>query len=277
MALGPLRLIDAARVARIARSMHPDIVHVHWVPNGVVGLMVRTPWVLHVHGSDIRGLGPLRRYPFHLLMRAATRVVYATPDLARWVLPVRPDADYLPAPIDERTSSPGREWDVVVASRAAASKGSAVAAATVERLLREDPRLRIAAVDGPDFSSLAVRLPFGAKEAFVERLARSRVVVGQFRVPALGISELEAMSVARPVVTNVDLSLYPDPPPVVVARTAEDAALGVRRLLDSPGEADALGLAGQQWVRNQHSPAAVGSRALAVYHRAIAQGDVAIP
>ncbi|MEO8468047.1 MAG: glycosyltransferase [Chloroflexota bacterium] len=275
--LGPLRVIDAAKVARVARAMHPDIVHVHWVPNGIVGLMVRTPWVLHVHGSDIRDLGLLRRSPFHVLIRAASRVVYSTPDLARWVLPLRPDADYLPTPIAIRASMPDRDWDVLVASRGAASKGSAVAAAAVELLLEQDPRLRIAAVDGPDFNARAVRLPFVSKAAFVERLARSRVVMGQFRVPALGISELEAMSVARPVVTNVDLTFYKDPPPVVVATSPQAAAVGVRRLLDAPAEADALGLAGQRWVRAHYSPDSVGSEVLAIYRRALDDAGTEVP
>jgi glycosyltransferase involved in cell wall biosynthesis len=270
---GPSRVIDAARAARRARSLKPDVVHVHWVPNGIVGLMLGCPWILHVHGSDFRNLDRLRRHPYSFLLRAATEVVYATPDLARWVLPVRPDAELLPPAIPIRPGRSERDWDVLVASRAALSKGSDISAATVTRLLGEDPGLRIAAVDGPDFASPAVRLGFGPKEAFVERLARSRVVVGQFRVPALGISELEAMSVGRPVVTNIDLGLYPDPPPVVVARDAEAAATAIRRLLDTPAEADALGLAGERWVRDHHSPAAVASAALAVYRQALAARD----
>jgi glycosyltransferase involved in cell wall biosynthesis len=266
---GPLRLLDAARVARAARARRPDVVHVHWVPNGVVGLMVGVPWVLHAHGSDIRDLDPIRRRPYRLLIRAATRVVYATPDLARWVLPLRPDAEYLPAAIPLRSATDERDFDVLLASRAALSKGSDVAAAAVAILRREHADLRIAAVDGPDFRADAIRLPFGPKATFLERLARARVVVGQFRVPALGISELEAMSMARPVVTNVDLRLYPDPPPVVVAEDAAAVARAVGRLLDDPAEADAMGEAGQGWVRRWHSPDAVATRALAVYRQAI--------
>ncbi|HEX5590254.1 MAG TPA: glycosyltransferase [Candidatus Limnocylindrales bacterium] len=267
---GPLRLIDAARVARAARALRPDVVHVHWVPNGVVGLMVGVPWVLHAHGSDIRDLDPIRRHSYGLLVRAATCVVYATPDLARWVLPLRPDAEHLPVAIPIRSATGEADLDVLLASRAAPSKGSGVAAAAVAILRRERADLRIAAVDGPDFSVDAIRLPFGPKATFLERLGRARVVVGQFRVPALGVSELEAMSMARPVVTNVDVRLYPDPPPVVVAEDAAAVARAVGRLLDDPSEAEEVGEAGQRWVRSWHSPDAVATRVLAVYRRAIA-------
>lgn len=266
---GPLRAIDAANAARAARRWSADIAHVHWVPNGLAGVLFGSPWVLHAHGSDIRGLDRVRRLLFEPLVRSATAVVYATPDLAPVVRAIRPDATHLPVAIPRATVAPEREWDVIVASRAAYSKGSEVASAAVAALLTNDERLRIGAVDGPDFDSAAVRLAFGPKDEFVRRLARARVVIGQFRVPALGVSELEAMSVGRPVVTNVDLRLYDPPPPVLVAADAAAAAREVRRLLDDPAAGDALGLAGKRWVEANHAPDVIAARAMQIYQDAI--------
>lgn len=39
----PPRLVTAGRAARALRRLRPDIVHVHWVPNGLVPVLARQP------------------------------------------------------------------------------------------------------------------------------------------------------------------------------------------------------------------------------------------
>ncbi len=90
----PLRLLAAARVARAVRRLRPDVVHIHWAPNGIVGVLARRPYVLHAHGDDVRALNIWRRLAFRWLIDRAALIVYSTPDLARYV-----DGEWLPNPV----------------------------------------------------------------------------------------------------------------------------------------------------------------------------------
>jgi glycosyltransferase involved in cell wall biosynthesis len=269
---GPVRVYDAWRTARAIKRLKPDVVHVHWVPNGIVGIFLDVPWVLHCHGSDIRDLSRLRRAPYRWLVQRASGVAYSTPDLATVVVGLRPDAVYLPTPIARRDPTDERSWDVMIASRAHWSKGSEVAFEAARRLRGRSPRLQIAAVDGPDFEEGAERLKFTPKPEFVTQLARSRVVLGQFRLQALGIAEMEAMSVGRPVVTSVNRSLYPVPPPVRTARTPEEVVIAVEELLRDGRAADELGAAGRSWVLEHHDPAHIGERLHGLYQQVVSGG-----
>lgn len=264
--LAPLRVFDAALVARRVRALRPDIIHIHWVPNGIVGLFTDVPWVLHCHGSDIRELNALRRAIFEPVIRRASAVVYSTPDLRTAVERLRSDAIYLPTPVRLPDLLPQeRTWDVMLASRAASVKGAEIAFAGLATLHSDLPNLRSIAVDGPVFQPIASRLEFGPKETFLDHLGRSRVVVGQFRLAALGIAELEAMSLGRPVVSGADPALYPQPPPIRYARSANDVRREVRELLDNPEAADELGRRGRDWVARHFDPERIADTAMALY------------
>src|SRR5690606_12792222 len=79
-----------------------DVVHLHMGTLTDQLRFVRRPWVVHVHGTD----NPARLYDaawrprIERELAGASAVVYATPDLAEHTRPYRPDAIYLPQPID---------------------------------------------------------------------------------------------------------------------------------------------------------------------------------
>lgn len=268
------RLLEAIRLARLIARMRPDIVHIHWLPNALVGLFLRVPWVIHCHGSDIRNLSGWRRHAYPRLLRRATAVVYSTPDLAAAVLAYRADATYAPTPVADSPDTAQITRDVLVASRAARIKGSHIAAEALRLLVQARPNLRVAAVDGPDFDHPATRLPFTTKSDFLREVGSSRIIMGQFVLQALGISELEAMSCARPVVTSVDLTLYPEPPPVLSHSEPARIAEYVAQLLDDQELAERLGAAGRTWVRRYHSHAHVRHLLLSMYQGAL--GEVGV-
>lgn len=241
----PLRLWHAVQVASHVRAARPDVVHIHWVPNGIVGPLVRTPWVLHARGSDVRGA---RAWVFKPILRAATAVLTSTPDLIPLV-----GGEHIPNPVAIREGGGGGEWEVGIASAPTPIKGTALA---------EE------ALNGLNARIWRTRTPI-PKEDFIERLARSRVVVGQLKLGVLGNVELEAMSVARPVVAYVDARWYADVPPVMSARTPAEVRSAVRYLLSHPDEAEALGRAAQSWVRRHHDPIVIADRLQAIYRSVV--------
>jgi Glycosyltransferase len=73
------------------------------------------------------------------------------------------------------------------------------------------------------------------------------------RQGSLGLSELEAMSAGRPVITGIDWNLYPeDPPPVIAAANADGIVAAVEKLKDDEGELARLSRDGREWVRRNH-------------------------
>lgn len=261
----PLRVVDAARVARRARALDPDVVHVHWVPNGIIGPLIGRPWVLHAHGDDIRALNAWRRLAFAPLVRLADAMLVSTPDLLRFA---RADAALLPTPVPTLESSVTATWDVLVCSAALPVKGSPVAFETLRRLARLRPGIRLAAHDGPAYEDGPWdRLPWATKAEFRHRLASARVVLGQFRLGALGVADLEAMATGRPVLTWVREGIYPEPPPVHSSRDPSDLARRVAELLDDDDAARAAGTAAADWVARTHGPERVARQLIAVYRR----------
>lgn len=203
-----------ARLARRAASS--DLLHVHvasvvrhtgWVPR---------PYVLHLHGTDIRTHQYL---PEHagLIRRAVERaaaVLYSTPDLAehvRW----RPDATLMPVPIDVAALPPWRPDSrptVVFASRWESVKGLAVQLAVADAIRRRSPEVRLLGIDWGSGAAQArahgVELvPRLSHAAFLDLLATAHVVVGQ-PTGMLAASELEAVGIGVPVVAPLEPGWY---------------------------------------------------------------------
>src|SRR5579864_3083272 len=47
------RLVMYLPVALELRRQHPEVLHIHWVQMGVIGLMSGQPFFLSAHGSDV--------------------------------------------------------------------------------------------------------------------------------------------------------------------------------------------------------------------------------
>lgn len=254
----PARAAALIEAAVDVWRLHPDVVHVHWAPNSPVGVLAGKPWLLHLHGSDIRGT---RSRLYSPLIRRAAAVVVATPDL----LPlVRRPAIHIPTAIEERDLGGGEHWQVGIASAARPVKGQSIVQAALELL----PDIAAWAGDAPMWRGRAnvTPLPIVDHASFVSRLAETRIVIGQFGLGVIGNVELEAMSVGRPVIAWCEERWYgDDPPPVLNARSARGIADHVARLLRSPTEADQIGRAGQAWVRRNNAPVRVAGELLALY------------
>lgn len=256
----PLRYREAKRVAGAIRESMSDLVHIHWLPNALAATVEpdrMPPWVLHVHGDDIRGVRGWRLPHYVKLLRQANAVVFSTPDLAPIVRHWRPDAQWLPAPIPPQTIHAVRRYDVLVNAQAHPQKGSRTAFAALRLIHAADPSLRLAAMEGAAYEQgpwdCIQRMP---KEQFHSLLAGAGVVIGQFATGALGIADLETMALNRPLVTWVQSGTYKTVPPISNARNPQEIADAV---LSNPTQR------GADWVASEHSPESVAEKAMAVY------------
>lgn len=214
------RSVDLARFTAAARTA--DVLHVHFGHFAYYAWAARRPYLLHLHGTDVRanlhrrGLGELTS----AAIRRAGAVVYSTPDLAEAVTALRPDAVWLPAPIapglgDAAAGAAGTATAgdhpavprVVFASRWDAVKGLEEQIALAQEIHRWRPDVELVGVDWgtgtEDARSAGVRLVAKLPaERFRALLESADVVIGQLASGALGVTDLEAMAIGRPLVAR---------------------------------------------------------------------------
>lgn len=254
--------IGAVWVARLRwLARRHDIVHVHSASTLAHSRLGAPRFVLHCHGTDVRTAqyDPARQDGIRAGLRDAEAVFYSTPDLAEHVLPHRPDAVYLPVPVDVANVprwQPARDKPrVVFASRWSPDKDSATQLALARDLVAAvGDRADIVGLDwGPqaaDATALGVRLlPRADHETYLRWLAGAHVVVGQ-SAGILAVSEVEALATGVPMVVPVTLPLYAGSPPPVLGGNVADAVSAVESLLDGTQPHDPE--TGRDWASKEH-------------------------
>lgn len=262
--LGRVRYVPflARRAVALGRA---DVVHVHSANN--VRLlrergMPRRPYLLHLHGTDIRERwpDPAHRAEIQAAVDGAFAVYYTTPDLAENALRARPDAVHMPAFVEAGTLpawAPGPRRRVVYVSRWSAVKGAPEVLALARRLAELLPSdVEQVGLDwGPDAEEArraGVRLvPRLAHAEYLELLASAHVCVGQ-ATSVLGVSELEAMAVGPPLASvGEHLSAPATGAPPVLEGAVDDVAERVVAALADP-RATAAALGSRRWVLTHH-------------------------
>lgn len=270
--VSPLRFFDWLRLARLLRRGHYDAVHIHYAYLGIVGLIARVPYVLHCHGDDVRDLDRRAWAPLiRLAIRRAAHVYYSTPDLREALFRIRPDAEFLPNPIDiehfRPLPLPADAEDILIACALSENKGVGHILDACEILAEDRPLTRIDAISGGTATSRGDQLPnvllllHQPRTKLPGVIARHRVIIGQVHEGAVGMVELEALACGRPVISRFTYhEAYAEPPPFVDAANGREIADAAVRLLDDPAEAARVGAAGRAWVVQNHNAATIAER-----------------
>jgi glycosyltransferase involved in cell wall biosynthesis len=285
LAAVPWRLLDLRRVIGRLNTEHFDILHVHWASYGLIGDVGRIPFVVQCHGSDVRGRMTNRvlRTALTRILRSAGAVLCITPDLLPTVRHVCPEAQFMPAPIDTEHFAPApalgprettRPWSILLFARLDASKGADIAMDGVARFGRRHPEVRIRTLDWGAHRHRFRRL-YGDRFEFVPRvtpdevaeLIRSAdVVVGQFALGALGLSELQAMSCGKPVIASFRFpDAYLTPPPLLSAHTPSQIEARLETVMAQTEYAAAVGRDARQWVIGHHDKRVLAAQLESVY------------
>lgn len=284
--LGPIsvianRFVDAKSLTKKIKKERYDIVHIHYAYFGMLGILGGYDYWLHCHGTDIRRnqYHPLYKHITSPSMKRANTLLYSTPDLKIHAERKRKDAIFLPNPIQtslfEPTPLPKQDnRKILLISRIDAIKGVDSAFKALESIKKNNPSVSIDAfLWGPELDKYKDQnfvnwIPTMKHEEISKLIQNYHIVVGQFHLGILGMSEMEAMACARPVVCDFTYgSWYPQEPPVVQAKTVEEIAGRIQELLDDPSMCEDIGEAGRNWVMNNHDYIAVAKRLAEMYEK----------
>lgn len=283
----PLRVRALVAAAVAARRLRPDLVHVHYARQGWMAAVAGRPYLIHCHGTDVRGVAPTSAWGRAIApwMAGARRVLFATPDLATWVRAFRPDGLFIPNPIVIHPQLPpdGPMVDLFVGVRFDPVKGSGQVVETIDRLLQLRPHTSLTLVDQGIERERAIRaisrrattmttMDFAPHGSMPGIFARHRMAMGQMAVGALGNYELEAMAAGLPTAASFRYpEAYDAPPPLIEADTPNRTAARLAAMLDDEAARRELGLAARSWVAQHHGTAAIARDMYAIYAKVITE------
>lgn len=260
----PFRLAAYRPAIDRLRRGNYDIIHIHWLTQGITGELSGRPYFVQVHGSDVHLnlRNPVYRAVTRSVLGRARAVFYVTPDLREPLREVSGKLRYLPNPVDVDAlvpkAVPTRVEKVLIFTRLDPAKGVDRIFPAVERLSRI---VEVAALDWGQLATAYVRT-HGRWVDFVRPVPHAEIgpflhqfdaVIGQMRRGSLGLSEIESLAAGRPVISGIDWGLYPgDPPPVIGARDPDAIIAAVEQLKQSQPEIEGLSNAGIAWATRNH-------------------------
>ncbi len=280
----PARLQEWLDVNRQVASGGYDIVHIHFAYLGWIGILGRYPYFLHCHGSDVRRdlHDRLRRWPIVTSLRRARAVLFVTPDLAPVVRPIRPDAIFLPDPVNTDRFAPNhtlaeRRPRILIGSSLYPIKRVDIAFEAIRTLLARHPDVQVTAIDqGPERQryygtpgvTFVPPVPYQEMPALIQA---HDLVVGQFGLGILSMVELESMACGKPVVCHFNYGdWYPELPPVLSTNQPAQAADYLSALIEDPALRRQSGERGRAWVEEQHGYLTIAQRLEQIYREDLA-------
>ena len=279
--LGPLVPMMVASFVHAARdaARDADLVHAHWLPGGWVAARTGRPFLVTLHGSDVELAERVPRLARLVLRhaRVAVGVSRAVADAAKRFgardVRVIPNGVELPAEVGEEARPP----EVLYAGRLAKEKGVLEllqAANLVTQCYKERGWRLVVVGDGP----LRRRVPgargFVPPGELARLYGRAAVVACPSRREGFGVTCLEAMAHARPVVASDvgglrDLVLDGETGLLVPPRDPAALRAALERLLADAGLRRRLGDAGRARALERFSWQAVTEQTLAAYDAAL--------
>ncbi len=262
----PIRLAAYLPTINRLRRGRYDVVHIHWLTNGIVGVLSGRKFFAQAHGSDLHVNlnNPVYRRVTLSVLKSAKAVFYVTPNLKTYLNGYEDKLIYLPNPVDMRGIAAGFRAPTEVAkglifTRLDPVKGVDQIFPAVEAL---SGMVRVTALNwGPLAASYVKR--YSRFVDFVPRVPHAHigpflqqfdVVIGQMRQGILSLMEIEALAAGRPLITGVNWDLYrADPPPVAHATNAREIIEYVQRLRAKPDELARLSREGRAWAVRNHS------------------------
>jgi glycosyltransferase involved in cell wall biosynthesis len=241
----PIRLIHALFLRLKIHLGDYDIVHIHYATSALFFLGIKAKLIVHVHGSDVRDqhFNVLRFKINQLIFNHADLIFYSTPDLKAHLDNYHVDAHFIPNPVDIANffeSCPPRHRNIFIHASISRIKGAPIIIEALNKVKDLHPHLKISFLGFGDMLDKIThlnfhRLPRFSPEKLKDLISESGLILGQFKVGAIGMSELEALACKRPVICHFEYDhFYAEAPPLLKARTADEIVAFINQYANDP-------------------------------------------
>jgi glycosyltransferase involved in cell wall biosynthesis len=267
-AVPPFLAAMTRAVRRAARRA--DVVHAHWLPNGLPAALSRKPFVLTLHGTDVAlaERAPAFARPVVGRARVVIGVSHALAQAARELgagdVRVIPNGVAIPEDVAEEAEPP----EVLYAGRLSPEKG-------IEDLLAVADGLRlVVAGDGPLRPRVPQALGMLPRDELSRLYGRAAAVVFPSRRDGYPVACAEAMAHGRPVVATAvgglpDMVVDGETGLLVPPGDAPSLRAAVDRLLADPALRRRLGAAARERIAGLSGWEKVLDETVAAYEAAV--------
>jgi len=265
------RPFEVLKIRKKVKTNDYDVIHIHYaLYGGLFGIFLDRPFFLHCHGTDIRSnlQRPVLRLITLLGLKKAKKVFYSTPDLDRPLRKIRPEAVFLPNPINTKRFKPakkrsGQEIKILIISKLDRTKNVALALKVAKKIKKEFPRIKFFAFN---FGNLAKRfrksdfegiklLELIEHRKMPKLINEFNLIIGQLGLGVIGISELEALSCGKTVIANIKKTkkVYEEKIPILHAENEKTLYQKIIWLLKNPSFLEKNSLFSRSFVKKYHS------------------------
>jgi glycosyltransferase involved in cell wall biosynthesis len=260
------------------------ILHIHYLGNAVFFIFSKAKIVVHIHGSDIREPQTLiKKIINKIILRKSNIIFYSTPDIALYLRGFDKKASFLPSPIDPFFLDSKISWSRTCVRRiffyAALShiKGADIVLGVLKEVKSRHPDIEICTLNFGEYykqedAKYFTQMRKMKRSDLLTQLLSTDIVVGQMRVGAIGVSELEALALGKPVFAKFCYDAdYELPCPIINVNSAEMLLSSLDELINnwSNSQQDILAAQRREWVFKNHGRAHVAQRVLGVYKNLI--------
>lgn len=267
------RLFLIIKVRKKIKKDKPDILHIHYTTSGAFFLDFKGKVICHAHGSDVRikKYDYIRRILNNLIFKKAFMIIYATPDLSDSFKIYKEKTIYLPNPIDTKIYTCKKNLQknnkILLFSMPTTIKGIEVSSKALKHIAKKYPHIEIDVFDTSksreifEDSNISY-INIVKQEDIPSLLCNYDIIVGQFKIGSLGMSELQAMSCSKPVICNANYSDSPH----LQASSQEEIIDHIERLITKSCEdKQLLGKKNREWVIKNHEASKICQKLMEIY------------
>lgn len=273
---GLSRVKQFFELKKLIKKYKPDYLHINFGYYGILGRLFKVPYFLHFHGTDAREhlKKPFFKFLNSIAAKKAKLIFYSTPDLKDIVTKNFKNAFFLANPVK---TNEFKEKDIIknadffLISKMDITKGSEKAIKALIDLKKTFPKLKIKIFNfGNDLNALnlikenkdkfqTIDQPLNY-DKIPDEINKSKYIIGQLSVGALGMSELEALSCNKKLICYYDPKFYKDSsysemPPVFNASSVSEIYDNCLKIMKSKKTDDA-----RSWINKYHSSLAIAKK-----------------
>lgn len=279
-----LTIINRIKLVFLARKKikeeNPDILHINYTTSGIWFLDYPKRLFIHAHGSDVRlnKNDLIRRLINYAIFLKAEKIFYSTPDLLIYLKAHQEKIKYIPNPINTNKYQCKqshleniKKIKILLFCAPTYVKGIDISMAAIKILVQKNKNL-IFDIFLPKEEQLLYHhkqinyISSVPQNTVCSLICNYDIIIGQFRLGSLGMSELQAMSCRKPVICNLSHNAFDEYPSILHATTSYDVVEAVECLVSYPKEKiETIKNNNREWVIKNHSHLKTCAMLLEVY------------